>query len=385
MTRVKICGCRSVEQALAAAEAGADFVGLMFAPSSRRRVELEDASEIVRALGTPLRGPGDGHAAGDVSRRRSTDLRSWFEHGASALERMLERKRPLTVGVFADNDPDEINEIVDECGIDLIQLSGGEPWGACLLANRQVIKALHVRADDTASSALGTRRDGQRDGRAAGHAPTMQPSAAPDRRSTGAWRRAIAARMPVWLAGGLTPENVAAGDRDGASLVRRRLQRRGDGRREGPGEDPRLRRGGEGCAMTQPSNARTDVGTELQLGPQRPVRQPRPRLAGFDYKGRYAYHVVLTVKTRSEVFADLEFGRWSASQLAESARLTNFDVLAYCFMPDHTHLLIQGTEDSSFLVAFVQNFKQRTAFRFQTRIGRPVVAAELLRSRAERR
>ncbi|HWC29362.1 MAG TPA: phosphoribosylanthranilate isomerase, partial [Dehalococcoidia bacterium] len=54
MTRIKICGCRTIEQALAAAEAGADFVGLMFAPSSRRRVDVEDASEIVRALGEPL-------------------------------------------------------------------------------------------------------------------------------------------------------------------------------------------------------------------------------------------------------------------------------------------------------------------------------------------
>ena len=280
---------------------------------------------------------------------------------------MLEHKRPLTVGVFAGNDPDEINEIVDECGIDLIQLSGGEPWSACLLANRQVVKALHVRADDTAVSALGRVETGSAMAVMLDKV-TIQPSAARigaglahGGRNRGR-HAGVARRWPD--AGERRP-----GDLRGASLVRRRVQRCGDRRREGPGEAPGLHRGGEGCAMTQPSNARTDVGTELQLGPQRPVRQPRPRLAGFDYKGRYAYHVVLTVKTRSEVFADLEFGRWSASQLAESARLTNFDVLAYCFMPDHTHLLIQGTEDSSFLVAFVQNFKQRTAFHFKRESG----------------
>ena len=207
MTRVKICGCRSIEQALAAAEAGADFVGLMFAPSSRRRVELEDASEIVRALGSPL-AQREMETPPAVYRAESEDLRSWFEHGASALERMLERKRPLTVGVFAGNDPDEINEIVDECGIDLIQLSGGEPWGACLLANRQVVKALHVRGDDTAASALRRIETGS--------AMAVMLDKADDAAFGGTgqaldWRVAgeIAAAMPVWLAGGLTPENVA--------------------------------------------------------------------------------------------------------------------------------------------------------------------------------
>jgi phosphoribosylanthranilate isomerase len=207
VTRVKICGCRSIEHALTAADAGADFIGLMFAPSSRRRVDVEDASEIVRALGAPL-ARLEMETPPALYRTESDDLRSWFEHGAAALERMLARKRPLTVGVFAGNDPEEINEVVDECGIDLIQLSGGEPWGACLLANRQVIKALHLRDDDTVSTAL--RRV------EAGSAMAVMLDKADDSAFGGTgqaldWRVAgeIAAAMPVWLAGGLTPENVA--------------------------------------------------------------------------------------------------------------------------------------------------------------------------------
>jgi phosphoribosylanthranilate isomerase len=207
MTRVKICGCRSVEQALWAAEAGADFVGIMFA-ESRRRIDPEEASEIVRALGTPLREmemelPPASYAPA------TTGLRSWFEHGASALERLLERKRPLTVGVFADNDPDEINEIVDECGIDLIQLSGGEPWGHCLLANRQVIKVVHVASGDTTSSitnriesgsAMAVMLDRAGDGVRGGNGQTFDWGVA----------AGVAAGLPLWLAGGLTPENVAS-------------------------------------------------------------------------------------------------------------------------------------------------------------------------------
>jgi phosphoribosylanthranilate isomerase len=204
-TRVKICGCRSVEQALAAAEAGADFVGLMFA-ESRRRVSLEDASEIVRALGTPLRDL-EQESPPALFRAPSMDLRSWYEHGAGALERLLARKRPLTVGVFAGNDPDEINETVDECGIDLIQLSGGEPWTACLLANRQVIKVVHVAQDTRhedvigrieAGSALAVMLDRAVEGRFGGTGTRLD------------WRVAahVAAELPVWLAGGLTPGSV---------------------------------------------------------------------------------------------------------------------------------------------------------------------------------
>ena len=202
MTRVKICGCRTEEQALAAAGAGADFIGLVFT-ESRRKVSREEASAIVRALGAPL-GEIEMVSPPALFRETSSGLRSWFEHGAAALERLLERKRPLTVGVFADNDIEEINETVDECGIDLIQLSGGEPWSACLGVNRQVVRTVHVGEDAAAALA----------GIETGSALAVHlDSAGALRGGSGRafdWSLAarIADELPLWLAGGLTPENV---------------------------------------------------------------------------------------------------------------------------------------------------------------------------------
>jgi phosphoribosylanthranilate isomerase len=202
VTRVKICGCMRVEDALAAKEAGADFVGLMFAPDSRRRVSTEEAQAVVEALGRPLRELGQEEPP-PLHRASEGDAAAWFWQGAEALERLLARKRPLTVGVFENQPLEDVNTIADECGLDLIQLSGRESWADCLLANRQVVKAIDVPAgasngDPFAAlepgSAIACLLDASR-GR----------GIATDRRAAAA----VAKRLPVWLAGGLTPENVS--------------------------------------------------------------------------------------------------------------------------------------------------------------------------------
>jgi len=216
LTRVKICGCRTPADALAAAEAGADFVGLVFA-ESRRRVSIEDAAEIVRSLGAPV-GRQELTAPPRAFRSESPDLRSWFEQGAAALDRLLERKQPLTVGVFANAGPDEIDDIADETGIDLIQLAGGEPWAACLMANRQVIKVVHVgqgqgpdhvRARFEIGSAIAVLLDKEQGALEAD--TSIGRSRFGGGGSTFDWQVAasVAANLPVWLAGGLNAGNVA--------------------------------------------------------------------------------------------------------------------------------------------------------------------------------
>ena len=207
MTMVKICGCRSVEHARTAKEAGADFIGMVFA-ESRRKVSRPQASEIVKAISYPPSGRNLDSSA--IEPRTDVEgLRHWFEEGATSLQERLNHRRPLSVGVFAKNDPDEINEIVTECGIDLIQLSGGEPWSQISKLTRPVIKVIHVSDEDDSSSVRSRIETGS--------AVAMMLDRASSKALGGTgqtfdWDTAseIAGQMPLWLAGGLTPENVAS-------------------------------------------------------------------------------------------------------------------------------------------------------------------------------
>ena len=207
MTRVKICGCMRAEDALAAKEAGADFVGLVFAPGSRRRLSVEQARAIVEALGTPLSELGQAapppYYGSPKSEAFAGDAVEWFRHGAEALERLLARKRPLTVGVFEDQSLEEANTIADACGLDLIQLSGRESWADCLLANRQVIKTVEVSPDAPGDDIIAGLEPGT------AIACLLDVSRGRGIAVDRGQAAALAARMPVWLAGGLTPENIS--------------------------------------------------------------------------------------------------------------------------------------------------------------------------------
>ena len=201
MTKVKICGCMRVQDAMAAKKAGAEFVGLVFAPNSRRKLSIERAQAIVTALaGGERRQPRPPLVAVGAD----DDVETWFRHGAEALERILARRRPLTVGVFENQAVEEINSIADACGLDMVQLSGDESWADCVLANRQVVKTVGTPAGIAAGDVVDEMESGTAiacllDGSRGRGLPVNLDVAA-----------AIAAELPVWLAGGLTPENVSA-------------------------------------------------------------------------------------------------------------------------------------------------------------------------------
>jgi phosphoribosylanthranilate isomerase len=185
MTLVKICGVSEPRHARAVASYGADFVGVVFAPS-RRQVTMGQARRIAEALGERS-GPPSGPTV-------------------DAVEARLRVGRPLLVGVFADQDADTINGIAEECGLDLVQLSGSEPWEVCGLVRRPVLKCLKVRQGQPAAEVLARIRgdallllDPYVEGSYGGAGVTLDWDMAAE----------VAQEQPVMLAGGLRPDNVA--------------------------------------------------------------------------------------------------------------------------------------------------------------------------------
>ena len=57
------------------------------------------------------------------------------------------------------------------------------------------------------------------------------------------------------------------------------------------------------------------------------------------------------------------------TQFRESARVFAFEITAYCFMPDHAHILCVASSDASDLVSFVADAKQQSAYRFSKTVG----------------
>jgi len=165
-TQVKICGLTSVADAQAAAAAGADLIGLMFYAGSPRHVSLAQAAEIARALPPFV----------------------------------------LRVGVFVNPDEALVTRAIAECGLNLLQFHGDEPSAFCTQFGLMSVKALRVR--DAAS--LQTLAEFHTD------AFLLDAYSAAGRGGTGEqfnWDLAVTAQhwgKPIFLAGGLTPANVAA-------------------------------------------------------------------------------------------------------------------------------------------------------------------------------
>ena len=169
----------NVEDALAAAEAGADYLGFIFWPPSKRAVEADTA----RAIASHLRG---------------------------------REGRPLLVGVFVDEEAAAMAAVLDDCGLDLAQLSGDEP--PALVGDPS--SPLYGRSFKALQPASLPEAEAEAEWYAAPERAPVHPSLLLDahhptlpggtgRRTDWQMAAKLAEQVPgMMLAGGLTPENV---------------------------------------------------------------------------------------------------------------------------------------------------------------------------------
>ena len=166
VVRSKICGITRIEDALIAAEAGADAIGLVFYAKSPRAVSIQQARDIVAALPAFV----------------------------------------TTVGLFVNASREELNDVLAGVALDLLQFHGDESPAECESYQRPYIKALRVKpGDDIAQLAapyakargilLDTYVPGIPGGTGAAFDWSLVPRDLP---------------QPVILAGGLSAANVQA-------------------------------------------------------------------------------------------------------------------------------------------------------------------------------
>ena len=86
------------------------------------------------------------------------------------------------------------------------------------------------------------------------------------------------------------------------------------------------------------------------------VRKPN-RLAAESYWGRRGYFLTICTDQRRRILTDTNFINALISILRQTCGIHGCNVYAYCFMPDHLHLVLTGQRDDASLPGFVQAFK----------------------------
>src|SRR3972149_1199802 len=100
-------------------------------------------------------------------------------------------------------------------------------------------------------------------------------------------------------------------------------------------------------------------------------KRMRIRLAPESYEGPAAFSVTVSTAGRAPLFRKPAAVHLCVSALSETASLHHMDVLAYCFMPDHLHLLVQARDHGSFL-RFMKGFKQISGYRYRRGAMQPL-------------
>lgn len=169
---IKICGIKTLEVALIAVEAGADMLGFNFYLPSPRYITPEKCAEIISQLTT-------------------------------------RNKQFTTVGIFVNQDPQGVKEIMKTCKLNLAQLAGDEPLEDLAILDGKAFKAVRPRSLPEAKKQLGVF------GRPTAPALLVDAhvkGAYGGSGATGDWSiaRHLAEQAPILLAGGLDSQNVVA-------------------------------------------------------------------------------------------------------------------------------------------------------------------------------
>jgi putative transposase len=97
--------------------------------------------------------------------------------------------------------------------------------------------------------------------------------------------------------------------------------------------------------------------------------KPVPRLKEFSYTGLRHYSLTICTQHRKRVFVNREAVDLVRLQLVQTATRYQFAIIAYCFMPDHLHLLVEGTANGSSVQEFVRVFKQCSSYHWKNSFG----------------
>ncbi len=178
MTEFKICGLRDVNHVLAAADAGASFLGFNFVPGVRRQISEQHAKAIIEEYRS-IRGPSG----------------------------------PRLVGLFANQPLEDVNRIISECNLDFAQLCGDEPPEYWDNVDAWVIKQIKVREEGPREKVIAEVVYEIEKVVSRMHMPLLDKYESGALGGTGRsfdWNIAskIAEQYEILVAGGLTPENV---------------------------------------------------------------------------------------------------------------------------------------------------------------------------------
>jgi indole-3-glycerol phosphate synthase/phosphoribosylanthranilate isomerase len=156
---VKICGITNPTDALVACQAGANLIGVIFVPNSKRCISSPEQG---RAVVDTVRAFGERTQQEDlvktISMNEQPDPLTQMIYNAQVLEDVA-RRRPLVVGVFQNQPPTYIAEMVKKCGLDLVQLHGTEGMEAAtpsLCGGVPAIRVVDIETDPTTGKASST-------------------------------------------------------------------------------------------------------------------------------------------------------------------------------------------------------------------------------------